>query len=751
MRCVTTVSYEVVFNGMSVGPIIPKRGLRQGDPLSPYLFLFCVEGLSNLLDSAGGEGQIQGCRISPSAPEITHLLFADDSFLFFRATREEATRVKDILNEYAENSGQSVNYSKSGVFFSSNVRRDKQVEISEILGIHGDISTSNYLGLPSLIGRSKKRVFGFLKEKVSKRIDRWKSRPISRAGKSVLIKNAAQAIPSYCMTCFLLPKTLIQDIERQFNAYWWSSGVATNKGIRWLSWEAMSGPKCKGGMGFRKMYEFNLALLGKHIWRCVQNPSLLVTRILKARYFPNVHILEAGKGVKASFIWMGIWQAKEALAADFRWVIGDGQTVLAERDAWLAQKQDFRVDNLQRYEGRNNKVATLFLPNSRTWDSEKVRKLFSNDDAIAILATNVPQRQVEDRIVWSRSIDGIYSVKTGYRVLQNRIADSSNCIQSKGWSRIWRLTIPHKVNIFIWRFCRNNIPVRTRLQSKGVSLPLTCPVCDTGMESMIHLFFECPFAVSCWQSVGLRHGLSEDQSVSEWMLQKTTSANHNEVTPLCLVLWGIWFWRNKKVWHDHSMNPVIAMENTFRTIKEWRDAHRKGTVGSAGIKARDSSVQKWHPPESGGLKLNVDASFFPGQESFSIGMVIRNQEGMFVGGKCICLPRPATVMEAECIGIREALSWIMEMPGSKVMIETDSLMAARAMNGKTEYLLEVGHVIDHCRMMLSDLPCASLCHVRKQANRVAHSLARVPCLLNCSLVFTSPPTHLVEIILNDLK
>lgn len=83
MRCVTTVVYEFYFNGMTVGPITPERGLRQGDPLSPYLFLFCVEGLSISLDKAAGRSEITGCKVSSSAPAITHLLFADDSFLFF--------------------------------------------------------------------------------------------------------------------------------------------------------------------------------------------------------------------------------------------------------------------------------------------------------------------------------------------------------------------------------------------------------------------------------------------------------------------------------------------------------------------------------------------------------------------------------------------------------------------------------------------------------------------------------------------
>lgn len=90
MMCVTTVSYMISFNGSSVGPVKPKRGLRQGDPLSPYLFLFCVEGLSQSLSKAANEGIITGCQICSNAPRVTHLLFADDSFLFFKATSEEA-------------------------------------------------------------------------------------------------------------------------------------------------------------------------------------------------------------------------------------------------------------------------------------------------------------------------------------------------------------------------------------------------------------------------------------------------------------------------------------------------------------------------------------------------------------------------------------------------------------------------------------------------------------------------------------
>lgn len=190
----------------------------------PYLFLICVEGLSSALDEASNNGEIHGCKICPAAPTVSHLLFTDDSFLFFQGTSQEANNIKRLLMKYELCSGQSVNFQKSGVLFSANVRRDKQVEISNILGVYNDITHTKYLGLPSLVGRSKLSVFGYLKDKARKKIQSWQAKPISQAGRTVLIRNVAQAIPSYSMPSFLLPESLCQDLEQMFNNYWWKSG-----------------------------------------------------------------------------------------------------------------------------------------------------------------------------------------------------------------------------------------------------------------------------------------------------------------------------------------------------------------------------------------------------------------------------------------------------------------------------------------------------------------------------------------------
>lgn len=104
MRCVTSVIYRVDINGSIIGPIKPQRGLRQGDPLFPYLFILCVEGLLAMFRKIKQDGRIHGVTVCPSSSSILHLLFADDSFFFFQANAEECLAIKDIFYVYEKTS-----------------------------------------------------------------------------------------------------------------------------------------------------------------------------------------------------------------------------------------------------------------------------------------------------------------------------------------------------------------------------------------------------------------------------------------------------------------------------------------------------------------------------------------------------------------------------------------------------------------------------------------------------------------------
>ena len=121
MKCVNTVSYSCNVNGELKKYISPSRGIRQGDPLSPYLFLICFEAFSNLLKRADQERTIKGLKISRRGPTLTHLLFTDDSLVFCKAGTTEARKLMELLHRYESTSGQLVNLEKSSAFFSSSV------------------------------------------------------------------------------------------------------------------------------------------------------------------------------------------------------------------------------------------------------------------------------------------------------------------------------------------------------------------------------------------------------------------------------------------------------------------------------------------------------------------------------------------------------------------------------------------------------------------------------------------------------
>jgi len=141
--------------------------------------------------------------------ELVIFLFADNNFLFCNATISETQSLKEILSYYESASGQGINYGKSAIAFSANTNSDVITSISTLLGVSNTIGSEKYLGLPSMVGRSKKAIFSFLKDRVWKKCQAWSARSLSRAGKEVLIKSVAQVIPSYCRVLFFFPPLFV--------------------------------------------------------------------------------------------------------------------------------------------------------------------------------------------------------------------------------------------------------------------------------------------------------------------------------------------------------------------------------------------------------------------------------------------------------------------------------------------------------------------------------------------------------------
>lgn len=183
MECVQTVSFSILMNGTSSGMIRPERGIRQGDPLSPDLFILYGEVLSHLFNKAASNNKLKGMKISITGSTVNHLLFADDALFFCHAHPRSCKTVMKLLKEYETVSGQAVNLRKSAITFGAKVHDNVKTRIRNILNIHNDGGNGRYLGLSENMGRKKKENFQFIIEKEQQRIQGWTHRFLSESGK----------------------------------------------------------------------------------------------------------------------------------------------------------------------------------------------------------------------------------------------------------------------------------------------------------------------------------------------------------------------------------------------------------------------------------------------------------------------------------------------------------------------------------------------------------------------------------------
>uniref|UniRef100_A0A803Q666 Reverse transcriptase n=1 Tax=Cannabis sativa TaxID=3483 RepID=A0A803Q666_CANSA len=214
---------------------------------------------------------LTGCRVARNAPIVSHMLFADDSYIFCKVNEMEVASILRLLAIYERASRQKINFEKSSVFFSNNVQQNDRTYLCGLLGMAPASENSSNLGLPCTMGRSKNAILGFLKDKMIKKIQSWETRFLSKAGKEVLIKSVAQSLPSY----------------------------------------AMNG------------------------WRLFTNENSLVAQVYKARYFPKGNFLQAELGSNPSFIWRSILEAKDLIKIGVVRTIGDGKTTSVLEDPWL--------------------------------------------------------------------------------------------------------------------------------------------------------------------------------------------------------------------------------------------------------------------------------------------------------------------------------------------------------------------------------------------------------------------------------
>ena len=229
MSCVSSVSASIMVNGEAIDPIYPLRGIRQGDPLFPYLFILCMDFLRQLIEEKCSMKEWQPIKASQGGPTFSHLLFANDVVLFAKMDYANCVAIRKVLNVFCGVLGQTISEAKSRVYFSPNVDDATKEALCDVLGFISTLNLGKYLGIPIKHLGSSSQDYNFVLDRVKQKLAGWKANLLSMAGRNVLIQVSLATISAYVMQCAHLPGKILDGLDSVNRNFLWCSSEAARK------------------------------------------------------------------------------------------------------------------------------------------------------------------------------------------------------------------------------------------------------------------------------------------------------------------------------------------------------------------------------------------------------------------------------------------------------------------------------------------------------------------------------------------
>lgn len=562
--CLSSASFSILINGKPTSWFTSSRGVRQGDPISPLLFLLVTQNLSAILNHALRLNFLSGFD-SNLPRNINHLMFADDLILISRASRQSARNLLFCLNLYASISGQVPNLLKSAIFLPSWFNKRVSKSISSILGIKLGNFSFTYLGAPISPNRLPARHFRPLIDNTISTINNWSHSQISQAGRIVLINSNIFALPVYLLSIFYLPNLILDSISKLARSFLWSRN-GKDCGFHSVGWSTVTISKSEGGLGLRNLRHARLAILAKHVFSIANNSNKIWVSIFLHKY-QNWSIWNSSFSTNTSSFFKAISKTASFIAPNITLSICHPDSVDVWRDPWILDlplncKPTFLNMNLIEH------LSVYSLISEGTFNLQSCSSLFGGDLDRICLNEVTFDTLGQNEWVWRPVSSNATTVAAVYNFLNNEGLDLDRW---PGWKHIWRIKAVPRVKLFIWKVAHGKLPTGAYLYNLNLGPETCCHFCGIHSETIEHLLWYCRCSRLCWNTIfswlGLHHSFIYQLANGSWV-----SSNFNcrfncdfARSILANVAWLIWTTRCNLIFQhiDPNFNSIPSRAWAF--------------------------------------------------------------------------------------------------------------------------------------------------------------------------------------------
>uniref|UniRef100_A0A2N9HJW1 Reverse transcriptase domain-containing protein n=1 Tax=Fagus sylvatica TaxID=28930 RepID=A0A2N9HJW1_FAGSY len=442
--CISTARFSILINGCPNGFFPSSRGLRQGDPLSPLLFVIVMEALSRLLDRAVREGLFSGFSVGTMAANplmVSHLLFADDTLIFCGADSEQISNLRYVFTWFEAVSGLKINLGKSEIVPVGDVPHIG--DLVQILGCKQSGLPMHYLGLPLGAKFKETAIWNPVLERVEKRLASWKRLYLSKGGKLTLIKSTLSSIPTYFLSLFPIPARVANRLEKLQRDFLWC-GMDEKPKFHLVKWSQICVPLRFGGLAVRDIRCFNKALLGKWLWRYGMDREAMWRSVVEAKY---------------GSLWGG-WCSKS----------GKGPHGVS---VWKFIRQDASVADLMSFPNGLLYWDFHFVRNVKDWELESLTNFMDLLYSCNLEGTGV------DRLCWKGRETKRFTVKDFY----SHICPSIYVFFP--WKIIWKAKVPPRIAFFSWTAALGKLLTIDNLRKRHLIIVDWCCLCKSSGAAVV--------------------------------------------------------------------------------------------------------------------------------------------------------------------------------------------------------------------------------------------------------------------------